>query len=414
MKKILIVGNSAKEYALAKKMSETCEVYAAPGNDAMQEFATCVDIRENSPAELLEYVMENGIDLTIPVSQKSVECDIAKLFENNGQQIFAPTKNAGYIAFDKVSAKRLLYKLHIPTPKFGIFEKTSLILDYIKNTKPPFVIKTNESSSATVFTSFNSAKNIVESLLSSSQQKVIIEDYIWGIPFGFYVLTDGYKALPLGSSVLYKHSLEGDGGQLTGGMGSCVPNYKLSLDNEAFLINRVIYPTLEYLQKEGTPYIGIIGVNGILTEGGEIEILGYQTFLQDADCEGILELLDADLYTLFEACAMGTFSDDIDYIGQKNLSAVSLVLNCRNKDNNGNIISGLDDLDDDIKLSFFAGTKKNKYFEYEANNGQVAILTAFGGTVTAASEKIYNEVKLINFSGMHYRTDICKSFEQCF
>ena len=116
MKKILIIGNSAKEYALAKRMSEFCEVYAAPGNDAMSEFATCVDIRENSPAELLEYAMETGIDLTIPVSTKSILSDVVKLFENNGQQIFAPSASAGYIVFDKVSAKKLLYKLHIPTP----------------------------------------------------------------------------------------------------------------------------------------------------------------------------------------------------------------------------------------------------------------------------------------------------------
>ena len=414
MKKILIIGNSAKEYALAKKMSETCEVYVAPGSDSMSEFATCVDIRENSSAELLEYVMENGIDLTIPVSQKSIASDIVKLFENNGQQIFAPIKTAGYIAFDKASAKRLMYKLHIPTPKFGIFEKPALILDYIKNTKLPFVIKTNEQSSAIVLTSFNSAKNIVESLLALSSQKVIIEDYIWGTPFGFYAITDGYKALPIGSSIIYKHSLEGDGGQLTGGMGSCVPNYKLSLDNEDFLINRVIYPTLEYLQKEGAPYVGIIGVNGILTENGEIQVLGYQSFLQDADCEGILELLDSNIYTLFEACSIGTFSDDIDYVGQKNLSAVSLVLNCQNKNNNGNIITGLDDLDENIKLSFFADTKKNKYLEYEANSGSVAVLTALGGTITAASEKIYNEVEQINFKGMRYRTDICKPLESSF
>ena len=409
MKKILIIGNSAKEYALAKRMSEFCEVYAAPGNDAMSEFATCVDIRENSPAELLEYAMETGIDLTIPVSTKSILSDVVKLFENNGQQIFAPSASAGYIVFDKVSAKKLLYKLHIPTPRFGIFEKPSLILDYIKNLKVPFVIKTNEPSSAIVLTSFNSAKNIVDSLLSSSSQKVIIEDYVWGTPFGFYAVTDGYKALPAGSSIIYKHSLEGEGGQLTGGMGSCVPNYKLSLENEAYLINRVIYPTLEYLQREGAPYVGIIGVNGILTEDGEIEVLGYQSFMQDSDCEGILELLESDIYSLFESCAIGTFSDDIDYIQQKDLSAVSVVLNCTNKNNTENVITGLDNLDENTTISFFANTSKNKYLEYEANTGSVAVLTSSGRTISTASKKVYDEVKLINFSGLQYRTDICKS-----
>ena len=42
-KKILIIGNSAKEYALAKKLSENNEVYVAPGSPSIKDFATCVD-----------------------------------------------------------------------------------------------------------------------------------------------------------------------------------------------------------------------------------------------------------------------------------------------------------------------------------------------------------------------------------
>ena len=44
-KNILIIGNSAKEYALAQKLSKLSNIgniYVASGNDAMREFATCV------------------------------------------------------------------------------------------------------------------------------------------------------------------------------------------------------------------------------------------------------------------------------------------------------------------------------------------------------------------------------------
>ena len=51
-KNILIVGNSAKESALAKLLSEEFNVFVAPGNDGMKEFATVVDIRESSIIEL--------------------------------------------------------------------------------------------------------------------------------------------------------------------------------------------------------------------------------------------------------------------------------------------------------------------------------------------------------------------------
>ena len=47
-KNILIVGNSAKESCLARILSEEFEVFVAPGNVGMKDFATLVDIRENN------------------------------------------------------------------------------------------------------------------------------------------------------------------------------------------------------------------------------------------------------------------------------------------------------------------------------------------------------------------------------
>ena len=67
-KKILIVGSSAKEHALAKVFAGYDfieKIYAAPGNDAMAEFCEKVDIRVNDVSGLLDFVMENAIDLTI-------------------------------------------------------------------------------------------------------------------------------------------------------------------------------------------------------------------------------------------------------------------------------------------------------------------------------------------------------------
>ncbi len=63
--------------------------------------------------------MENGIDLTIPVI---FNAGIVELFNNNNQKIFAPSQNASKIIFDKSLMKKVLYKLRIPTPKFGILK----------------------------------------------------------------------------------------------------------------------------------------------------------------------------------------------------------------------------------------------------------------------------------------------------
>ncbi len=407
-KKILIIGNGAKEYALARKLSEKHEIFITPASDTLKEFAECIDIREDNSKELLEFVMENGIDMTIPVSQKALNSDIVPMFSQNNQQIFAPCREAFKLTADKALAKKVLYKLRIPTPKFGIFEKQNMVLDYIKNQKCPFVLKNNDTNSATVFTSLLSAKSFVDRSFIEKNKSLIIEDYIYGTPFSFYTITDGYKALPIGSSITYKHALEGDGGQLTGGMGSCSPNYKLSMEQEYFLMDNVIYPTLDYFEIEGNPYLGILGVNGILTDDGRIFVLGWQNFMQDCDADAVLALIDEDLYSLFESCIIGSFSDEKDCIRIQNQYTSSVVLKCNNKINNENIIKGLDAVDDNVIISFYPTVKKNRYLEYEAENGSAIVLTVKAATLTRAVNTVYSELKEVHFNGMSYRKDICK------
>ena len=407
-KKILIIGNGAKEYALAKKLSENNDIYITPGSDTLREFATCLDIREDSIPELLEFVMENSIDITVTFSEKAIRSNIATLFCQNKQPVFAPTAKAHEIVSNKAMAKKLLYKLRIPTPKFGIFEKLNPANEYIKNQNYPFVIKTNDKNSATIVTSEKTAKNILESIFAEKNKQAIIEDYIYGAPFSFYTITDGYKALPIGSSLTYKHSLEGNGGQLTNGMGACIPNYKLSVENEYFLMDNIIYPTLEYLEMNGNPYLGILGVNGILTDDNQVIILGWQSFTQDTDTDGILNSIDDNLYDLFYSCIIGSFSDEVNNICINQKQFVSLVLNNKNKNNNENIINGLEKLDENTIVSFYPSVTKNKYLEFEAPNGPVIVITSSSSSLAKAADKVYIEANDIDFSGIFYRKDICK------
>lgn len=69
-----------KRICFSKKLSELdCveNIFVASGNDAMKEFCTCVDIREDEDVKLLEFAMENSIDLTVVSSEKAIKADIA-------------------------------------------------------------------------------------------------------------------------------------------------------------------------------------------------------------------------------------------------------------------------------------------------------------------------------------------------
>ena len=123
-KKILIVGSSANAYSLAKYFAaktDRFEIFAAPGNKLVSEYATKVDIRENNVAELLKFAITNDIDLTIALSKEAIRADIAADFRENSQLIFAPGAECSNFATSRAAAKKFLYKQHIAVPKFGIF-----------------------------------------------------------------------------------------------------------------------------------------------------------------------------------------------------------------------------------------------------------------------------------------------------
>lgn len=409
-KKILIVGNLAKEYALAEKFIENgCEVFVAPGNCRISDIAECVDIREDNVQALLEFALENAIDLTVASSETAIKNNISEIFQANHQQIFAPTYNSADIALSRSLGKKFLYKLKVPTPRFSIFEKAPQAVDFLKNARMPQVIRTDIVSNSLdrlVCTTFLTSKTFVEDLFARGEERVVFEDYIYGHEFTVYVVTDGYSAIPMATVANYKFMENGDGGLLTSGIGAYVPDYKVPKCVEENLIKQVINPTLETLQNRGTPYLGILGVDCVLKDDGKFVVLDFKSFLSDHDAKAVLNLLDENIFTLFEACANGSFADDYESINVSDNSAVSAVLSTRIC---GNVIEKLDLVESDI--TFFA-IPKNSYLEYETIEGKNLVLTKTAKTLARARKSLYEDAELIKFAGKKYRTDICENVEK--
>lgn len=408
-KKVLIVGNSAKEYALVKKFKNyDCDIFVLSGNSAISELAECVDIREENVQEILEYVLENAIDLTIVTSEVAIKNNIAELFQTNNQLIFCPTAQSAQFTLSRSAGKRFLYKLRIPTPRFGIFDKLPLAIDYLKNAPMPQVIRADENSNSAdrlVCTTFAASKTFVEDLFNKDENKVVLEDYVYGHEFTIYVVTDGYSALHLATVANYKFAEDGDGGILTSGVGAYTPDYKISSDIENSVMQNVVERVLVSLQRKETPYLGVLGIDCVLTTDGNFVTLDFKPFLSDHDAEAVLNLVDENLLTLFEACAVGSFADDYEKIDVSDNSSVSCVISSRKK---GEIIKGLELVESDI--THFA-TTKNKYFEYETVEGKTLVLTKTAKTLSRARKHLYEDVELISFSGKKCRNDICEKVE---
>ncbi len=408
-KKILIVGNSAKEYALARKLaSYECEIFVIPGNASMMDIAKCVDIREDKVQEILEFVLENAIDLTVVSSELAIKNDIASVFQANEQLIFAPTAQSASFALSRSVGKRFLYKLRIPTPRFAIFDKLQLAVDYLKTANMPQVIRTDENLNTAdrlVCSTFINAKTFVEDLFSKDEKKVVLEDYVYGHEFTFYAVTDGYSALPLMTVANYKFMENGNGGILTSGTGAFAPDYKVSRDIENSIMNDVVIKVLQALERKGTPYLGILGMDCVLMPDGQYVVLNFKPFLSDHDADAVLNLVDENLLNLFAACAVGSFADDYEKLNVSDNSSVSCVVSSRQE---GKVINGLELVDSDIA---HFGVTQNKYLEYETIKGKNFVLTRTAKTLSRARKHLYEDIEVIKFDGKKYRNDICEQVE---
>ena len=403
-KKVLITGSGANAYTLAKKLTEDdrLTVIVAPGSDAISEFAKVVDIRENSVHELLEFVLENDIDLTI-VTALGAATDIANVFRENNQLIFCPAQESARICESKVLGKKFMYQNRIPCPKFAVFDKPNFACSYLDNAKFPVVLKTDfhQRDGISICNNVAQARSWIENIFALGEKQILIEDYIWGHEFSFYVITDGYSALPLGCVATYKYELEGNGGIISSGMGAFSDNYKITNTLKDKIMREVITPAIDSLAENQTPYVGILGADLVVDEKDNIYTIEFNSFLKSPDAQVLLELVEDNMYNLFRSCAIGAFADDYEIIHIGNENAVACVLCSGEKVSE---IEGLEYLDDDTLISHHNTVKSGE--KYSTNGGRTLVITRKSRVLSKAIRDLYEEIDVVNYFGKKYRRDI--------
>ena len=409
-KKILIIGQGAAASALAKKLSiydGVEKIYIAPGCVVQNDKIENIDIREDDLTELLKFVLENDISLTVPISELALKSDIVSFFLSNGQNIFGPVKEACNIAINNVLGKKFLYKIHAQTSKFGFFDKVQLAEDWLKNANFPVTIKCSEyngKDDRLVCPTMTLAREFLDTLYSRGETNVLLEEYTYGHNFMVYYITDGYSAVPVNVVANYKFAQDGDGGFLTNGAGCYVNDYKVS---EIVLsrVGNVVKNTINALEKKGTPYVGILGIDCTMTAEDKFYVNEFKSFLQDYDSAAVLNLIEDNLIDIFTACINGLFADEYEQIRTNNLSSVSALVTSRQS---AQEIKGIEFVEDVSNIDFSSNIKHTGDDKYITEQGNSFVLTRSASTLSRAKNYLYEDLSVINFAGMKYRKDICE------
>jgi len=416
--KVLLVGSGGREHALAWKIAQSpllTKLYAAPGNAGISQHAECVPIASDDINGLLEFAIREKIDLTVVGPEVPLVAGIGDVFRENGLLLFGPSKGTALLEGSKAFSKEIMTKYGVPTAAYEIFTHVKEAKHYVIEADMPVVIKADGLAAGKGVVICESSEQAVATLTQMMEEKsfgeagskVIVEKKLEGEELSILVLTDGKKIIPLASARDHKRVYDHDRGPNTGGMGAFSPSMKIPESEIAGIIDITVRPILEGMARDGMPYRGVLYAGIMMTKEGPF-VLEYNCRFGDPETEVILPRLRSDLLPVMVQIANGCLeTQNLEWYDKACITVVMASGGYPGSYAKGFPIRGLETAKGQQDVAVFhAGTAFNAQKEVVTAGGRVLAVTAWGDTLKAAYERVYQVISQINFEGGFCRRDI--------
>ncbi|MFA5168143.1 MAG: phosphoribosylamine--glycine ligase [Candidatus Omnitrophota bacterium] len=416
--KVLLVGSGGREHALAWKIAQSpllTKLYAAPGNAGISQHAECVPIAPDDISGLLEFALREKIDLTVVGPEVPLVAGIWDQFNEKGLKVFGPARNTALLEGSKVFSKEMMTKYGVPTAGYEVFTNVKEAKHYVIEAEMPVVIKADGLAAGKGVVICDSSGHAVATLTQMMEEKsfgdagskVIIEKKLEGEELSILVLTDGKKIIPLASARDHKRAYDHDRGPNTGGMGAFSPSMKIPESEIGGIIDIAVRPILEGMARDGMSYRGVLYAGIMMTQDGPF-VLEYNCRFGDPETEVILPRLKSDLLPVMMQIANEHLeTESLEWYNKACITVVMASGGYPGHYEKGFSILGLDAArgQQDVAV-FHAGTAFNAQKQIVTAGGRVLAVTAWGDTLKAAHERVYQVITQIHFEGGFCRRDI--------
>ena len=421
--KILIVGSGGREHAIAWKVaqSEKAEqIFCAPGNAGIAEYAQCVDIGAMEFEKLAAFAQEKEIDLTIVGMDDPLVGGIVDVFEQKGLRVFGPRKNAAILEGSKAFSKDLMKKYHIPTAAYETFDDAEAAVKYLQTASYPIVLKADGlalGKGVLICQTEEEALDGVRQIMldknfGAAGNQLVVEEFMTGREVSVLSFVDGKTIRTMTSAQDHKRAKDGDQGLNTGGMGTFSPSPFYTEEIDRFCQEHIYQPTVDAMAAEGRPFVGIIFFGLMLTEDGP-KVLEYNARFGDPEAQVVLPRMKNDILDVMNACIDGNL-DQVELEFEDN-AAVCVVLASEGyplEYQKGLPIAGLEKFKNkEGYYVFHAGTK---YVDGQivTAGGRVLGVTAKGADLKQARKNAYQAVEWVSFDNKYCRSDIGKAIDE--
>ena len=420
MHNILIIGSGGRESTFAWKLNQSPlvdNIHILPGNAGTEAYGVNVPIDIFDFDEIGKYCLHYNIDYLIVGPEAPLVEGIYDFFaaqENLKRvKVLGPSQEASKLEGSKAYAKRFMEENNIPTATYEEFTLDELESGklHIDNNPGPYVLKADglaAGKGVLIIEDKVEAKIELEAMLQGkfgeASETVVIEQFLSGIEFSVFILTNGSDYILLPEAKDYKRIGEGDTGLNTGGMGAVSPVPFFDENLKQKVIDRIIKPTMEGIDKRGLDYKGFIFFGLILVEGKPF-VIEYNCRMGDPETEVVLPRIKGDFMELIiQACDPEPFKKGVAF-REETAATIMLVSGGYPGSYDKNIpINNLSEVKN--CLLFHSGTKKNDEGKIVTNGGRVIAITSFGESIEDATSESFANADIIQFDGKYFRRDI--------
>ncbi len=424
--KLHIVGAGGRAHASVWKLAQldyVTSIVCAPGNAGISmerlrndEAVRCVPVLPTDIDGQLALARACEPHLTIVSEDEPLALGIVDLFQAAGLRIWGPNKRAARFEWSKVWAWEFMQRHGIPTPLSRpcdtwmnalVFAQSlnyecAIKLDGLARGKGVFICRTQGEVTAALCRIFLNRE------FGDAGKRVLVQKLVHGQELSLHFLCSGRSVAAFPSSKDHKRALEGDKGDMTGGMGTISPSPDINPADYEKLAKGIIRPWLKGCEAEGIDFRGVLYPGVMLADEGPV-VLEFNARLGDPETQVYLTRLQNDLRELMDLSLDGCEFPS-GYLKWSNDTSVCVVVTAPGypgKYEREKKITGWSEAAEMPNVKIFHAGTAMKGDELVTNDGRVLGVTAWAPDLNEARRRAYRAANLVKLEGgQHFRRDI--------
>ena len=417
--RVLVIGNGGREHALVWKLASeraVSDIVCAPGNAGISRLARCVPVDPADAHAVAEVARREEIDFTIVGPELPLSRGVADVFMAEGDLLFGPTQRAARLETSKVFAKEFMQRCNVPTARYKSCDTPASALAVLRSGEFgfPVVLKADglaAGKGVVISPDLSDAEAQVHAMMVDKRfghagTRVVIEEHLAGREASFFVLSDGTRAVPLGSAEDHKRVLDGDRGPNTGGMGAYAPSAVFDAKTQARVMNEIVLPVLEGMRSEGSEFRGFLFVGLMLTAEGP-KVIEFNVRFGDPEAQVVLPMIEDDLSGLLMSAAAGELEARcVTMTREPRVGVVMASGGYPDTYETGKVIHGIEAAETVEGVNVFHSGTTRRGSDIVTAGGRVLTVVGSAPDYRGAIERAYEATGKITFDRMQYRKDI--------